>query len=113
MATIAAGNGLVSVVEMPMVVSPQVVYLQQLINSGFVGKVLSTTLIGSGGQWRDETIANLYYMYDKKNGPTLLTIPLPHALAGLIRVLGDFDQLTSRLASNYSTVKLRYRRSKA
>ncbi|SEV95231.1 Predicted dehydrogenase [Chitinophaga sp. YR573] len=106
LAALAADKGVVAVVGTQMVVSPQVVYLQELINNGFVGKVLSTTLIGSGGQWRDETLRDVYYMYDKNNGATLLTIPLAHTLAGLIKVVGGFDQLTSRMTSNYSTVKL-------
>jgi predicted dehydrogenase len=106
LAALAADKGVVAVVGTQMVVSPQVIYLQQLINNGFVGKVLSTTLIGSGGQWRDETVRDVYYMYDKDNGATMLTIPLAHTLAGLIKVLGGFDQLTSRMTSNYSTVKL-------
>lgn len=106
LAALAADKGVVAVVGTQMVVSPQIVYLQELINNGFVGKVLSTTLIGSGGQWRDETVGDVYYMYDKDNGATLLTIPLAHTLAGLIKVVGGFDQLTSRMTSNYSTVKL-------
>lgn len=106
LAALATDKGVVAVVGTQMVVSSQIVYLQQLINDGFVGKVLSTSLIGSGGQWRNETVEDLYYMYDKNKGATLLTIPLAHTLAGLIKVLGGFDQLTSRMTSNYSTVRL-------
>jgi predicted dehydrogenase len=89
-----------------MVVSPEVLYLTQLVQEGYVGKVLSTTLIGSGGTWANETTANYQYLYDKKNGATMLTIPLGHTLAGLTKVLGGIENLTARMINNYSTVTI-------
>jgi len=107
LAALAVSKGVVAVAGTQMAVSSQVIYLQQLVNDGFIGKVLSTTLIGSGGQWRDETVTDLYYMYEKNKGATMLTIPLGHTLAGLLKVLGGFDELHSHMFSNYSTVSLK------
>ena len=106
LAALAAAKGVVAVVGTQMVVSPEVLYLQKLIQEGFIGKVLSTTLIGSGGSWRNETVSDIYYMFDKTKGATMLTIPLAHTLAGLTKVLGEIDDLTARMTSNYRTVKI-------
>jgi predicted dehydrogenase len=106
LAEVAARKDVVAVVGTQMVVAPEILYLQQLIKDGYVGKVLSTTLIGSGGSWRNETVGDLYYLYDKANGATMLTIPLAHTLAGVTRVLGSFSELSSRMTSNFTLVKV-------
>lgn len=106
MAALASKKGVVAVVGTQMVVSPEVAYLRQLINDGYVGTVLSTTLIGSGGSWGGETLANNYYVFDKANGATMLTIPLAHTLAGLTRVLGRIDKLKATMKCNFTEVKL-------
>jgi predicted dehydrogenase len=106
LAELAVSKNLVAVVGLQMTVSPEVIYLQQLIKDGFVGKVLSTTLIGSGGSWRDSSSADQYYMFDKSNGATMLSIPLGHTLSGLIKVLGEFDELKAQMTSNYNTVNI-------
>ncbi len=106
LAAIAARKNVVAAVGTQMVVSPEVIYLQRLIKDGYVGRVLSTTLIGSGGPWSDEAIAANYYLYDKTNGATMLTIPLGHTLAGVTKVLGSFDTLTAKMINNFKTVKL-------
>lgn len=106
LAAIAARKNVVAVVGTQMVVSPEVIYLERLIKDGYVGRVLSTTLVGSGGPWADEAIAANYYLYDKSNGATMLTIPLGHTLAGLTKVLGDFDSLRAKMINNFTSVKL-------
>jgi Predicted dehydrogenases and related proteins len=106
LAAIAARKNVVAAVGTQMVVSPEVIYLEHLIKDGYVGRILSTTLIGSGGPWSDETISTNYYLHDKTNGATMLTIPLAHTLAGLTKVLGGFDTLTAKMTNNFTTVKL-------
>lgn len=107
LAAIAERENVVAAVGTQMVVSPEVIYLDRLIKDGYVGRVLSTTLIGSGGPWSDQAIAADYYLYDKTNGATMLTIPLGHTLAGVTKVLGDFDTLTAKMINNFTTVKLK------
>jgi predicted dehydrogenase len=106
LAAIAERKNVVAAVGTQMVVSPEVIYLEHLIKEGYVGRVLSTTLIGSGGPWSDEALAADYYLYDKSNGATMLTIPLGHTLAGVTKVLGGFDTLTAKMTTNFTTVKL-------
>nr|WP_262921398.1 Gfo/Idh/MocA family oxidoreductase [Maribellus maritimus] len=103
---LAESKGVVAVVGTQMVNAPEVLYLKKLIEDGYVGKVLSTTLIGSGWNWANETVKDLYYLFDNVNGANMLTIPLGHTLAGLTSVLGDFKSLKANMFSNYTTVNL-------
>jgi predicted dehydrogenase len=51
-------------------------------------------------------VADLYYLYDKANGATMLTIPLAHTLAGVTSVLGNFSELCSKMTSTFTKVKV-------
>lgn len=107
LAAIATSKNLLAVVGTQMVVSPDIIYLEKLIQDGYVGSVLSTTLIGSGGpSFTGETVAANYYLSEKKNGATMLTIPLAHTLSGVIKVLGEFEIFSSVLLNNFSTVRI-------
>lgn len=103
---LAEATGLVAAVSTQMRLAPEVDYLRQLIADGYVGEVLSTTLIGSGGQWGAETDAAHAYLYDKSKGATMLSIPLGHTLAGLREVLGDFGDLSARMIRRRDTVQV-------
>ena len=106
LAALAEESGVVAVAGTQMVNAPEVLYLKKLIEDGYVGKVLSTTLIGSGWNWANETVDELYYLFDNANGANMLTIPLGHTLAGLTSVLGGFKSLKAQMLNNYSTVKV-------
>ncbi len=106
LAEIAEKQGVVAVVGTQMVNAPEVLYLNKLIEEGFVGEVKSTTLIGSGWNWANETIDDLYYLFDNANGANMLTIPLGHTLAGLTSVLGDFKSLKADMFNFYKTVNV-------
>ena len=104
LADLAEAKGVVAAVGTQMRVAPEVEYLRQLIADGYVGDVLSTTLVGSGGQWGGETDAAHAYLYDNSNGATLLSIPLGHTLAGMREVLGGFADLSARMINRRNTV---------
>ncbi|MEV4777600.1 Gfo/Idh/MocA family protein [Burkholderia sp. LMU1-1-1.1] len=104
LADLAEGKGVVAAIGTQMRVAPEVEYLRQLIADGYVGEVLSTTLVGSGGPWGGETDAAHAYLYEKSNGATLLTIPLGHTLEGMREVLGSFGELSARMINRRTTV---------
>ncbi len=106
LAALAKKSGVVAVAGTQMVNAPEVLYLKKIINEGYVGKVLSTTLIGSGWNWANETIEDLYYLFDNANGANMLTIPMGHTLAGFTSVLGGFKSLKAQMYNNYTTVKV-------
>lgn len=103
---LAKEKGVVAVVGTQAIPSLEIEYLKKLIAEGYVGKVLSTSLIGSGGNWANETVADLAYLFDEKNGASMQSIPLVHTLAAVGEVLGGFGELNARFASNYSQVKI-------
>ncbi|MFZ0792001.1 MAG: sigma-54 dependent transcriptional regulator [Chromatiaceae bacterium] len=85
MAALAGGTDCVAVVGLQARVAPQLLYLRALLTEGYVGRVLSSTLRGWGGNWGPTAanLARLGYLLDASNGATLLTIPLGHTLAAL------------------------------
>ena len=106
LADLADTKGVVTAIGTQMRVAPEVAYLRQLIGDGYVGEVLSTTLVGSGAQWGGETEAVYSYLYDRKNGATMLSIPLGHTLSGMCEVLGDFSDLSARMINRRRTVDI-------
>lgn len=97
LAALAKARGVVTAIGTQMRVAPEIEHLRQLIADGWIGEVLSTTLVGSGGQWGGQTDAAHAYLDDVRNGATLLSIPLGHTLAGFFDVLGGFGSLSARL----------------
>ncbi|MFC6198342.1 Gfo/Idh/MocA family protein [Ponticaulis profundi] len=107
MADLARSKDLVAVVGLQARVSPPVLYMRKLIAEGFVGRVLSSSLSGWGGNWgaTASNISRLGYLLDKSNGATMLTIPLGHTIAAVCDVLGDFTEISAMLDTRVRNVK--------
>jgi predicted dehydrogenase len=110
MAALAQSNRVLGVVGTQARVAPEIEYLRQLIADGFVGDVLSTTLIARGGALQGggsipdkKTWA---YLLDRLNGATMLTIPIGHTLAALRDVFGEVAEVSSVLAVRRPTVQV-------
>lgn len=102
MAALAKAKGVLGVVGTQARVAPEIEYLKRLIADGFVGDVLSTTLVARGGALQGggsipdkKTWA---YLLDRTNGATLLTIPVGHTLAALRDMFGEVAEVSSVLA---------------
>ena len=83
--------------------SPVIRYLRDLIREGYVGEVLSTTLIGSAmsqGAFINELHA---YTNDRRTGATALTIPFGHTVDALCWCLGEFRELWATLEMRRKT----------
>ncbi|WP_027346171.1 Gfo/Idh/MocA family protein [Hamadaea tsunoensis] len=83
---------------------PAVRYLRDLIADGYVGEVLSTTLVGSGGGWGATYAARSTYLADRSSGASMLTIPFGHTLAAFTQCLGDFASVSATTATRRPTV---------
>jgi predicted dehydrogenase len=94
MAALAAQQGVRTVVGLQARQAPAIEYVQQLLSDGYVGEVLSTTMVGLSvlGDVLGQPNA---YMLDKKNGATVLTIAAGHSLDILNYVLGEFADLSA------------------
>jgi predicted dehydrogenase len=94
MAALAAEKGVRTVVGLQARQAPAIELLQQLLSDGYVGEVLSTTMVGLsvlGGA----LVQPNAYMLDKKNGANLLTVAFGHSLDILNHVLGEFAELSA------------------
>jgi predicted dehydrogenase len=79
--------------------APSVAYVRDLINQGYVGEVLSTTLIGSGMGWGPTVEPFNAYLNDKNNGATMLSIALGHAADALCHCLGEIRELSATMTT--------------
>lgn len=96
---LAKQKGVKATIGTQMRESVEVQYLKQLIKDNYIGEVLSTTLVADAGQWGEQTIQDIAYLYDNKNGANMLTIPFAHTLAGVQEVLGKFTDIKGRLVT--------------
>lgn len=103
---LAKEKDIVAAVGTQMRFAPEVTFLKQLVQDGYVGEVLSTTLVGTGGNWGNVTPAEYYYLFDKANGADMLSIPLAHTLVGLTETLGAVKTLKASQFSNFTEVTL-------
>jgi predicted dehydrogenase len=94
MAALAAEKRLRTVVGLQARQAPAIEFVQQLLRDGYIGEVLSTTMVGLSipGDVVGQPNA---YMLDKTNGANLLTIPFGHSLDILNYVLGEFADLSA------------------
>src|SRR5256714_1751410 len=77
--------------------APAVGYVRDLVRQGYVGEVLSTTLIGSGMGWGPTVEPYNEYLNDRKNGATLLSIAVGHAADALCYCLGEIRELSATM----------------
>ncbi len=101
MEALAKQQGVRAFVGLQIHAAPYARYLRDLIASGYVGEVLSTTLVGSSTMWGStQGEPHFDYLLDRSNGATFLSIFLGHSLETLTWVLGgEFRELSSTLAN--------------
>src|SRR5713226_337077 len=94
MAALAAEKGVRTVVGLQARQAPAIEFVQQLLSDGYVGEVLSTTMVGLSVVGGTLVQPNAY-MLDKTNGANLLTVAFGHSLDILNYVLGEFADLSA------------------
>ncbi|MEY2424264.1 MAG: hypothetical protein QOI95_4331 [Acidimicrobiaceae bacterium] len=94
MAALAAEQRVHSVVGLQGRQAPAIEFVQELLRVGYVGEVLSTTMVGLSIPGDAVVNANAY-MLDNPNGANLLTIAVGHSLDTLNYVLGEFADLSA------------------
>jgi predicted dehydrogenase len=97
LAALAKKQGVLAVAGLQARSAPSVAYVHDLIEQGYVGEVLSTTLIGSGMGWGPTVEPSNAYTNDKKNGATMLSIALGHAADALCHCLGEIRELSATM----------------
>ena len=94
MAALAAEQQARTVVGLQARQAPAIEFVQALLNDGYVGEVLSTTMIGVSVPG-DVVVQPNVYMLDRNNGANLLTVAVGHSLDTLNHVLGEFADLSA------------------
>src|SRR5437016_12752811 len=79
MAALAAERGVHTVVGLQARQAPAIEFVQELLSDGYVGEVLSTTMVGVSVPGDVVVKANAY-MLDKANGANVLTIAVGHSV---------------------------------
>jgi predicted dehydrogenase len=94
MTALAAERGIRTIVGLQARQAPAIEFVQELIRDGYVGEVLSTTIIGVSVAG-DVVIQPNVYMLDGNNGANLLTVAVGHSLDTLNHVLGEFADISA------------------
>ena len=94
MAALAAEQRVRTVVGLQARQAPAIERVQQLLSDGYIGEVLSTSMLGLS-VLGDVLVQPNAYMLDKTTGANALTIAVGHSLDILNHVLGDFTDLSA------------------
>lgn len=86
--------------------TPGMRYIRDLVHGGYLGRVLSTTLVGAGGSWGDVVIPSNAYLQDDVLGGTMETIPFGHSIDGICQILGEFESISAMTAIQRPAVRL-------
>jgi predicted dehydrogenase len=98
LAELARETGARTVVGLQGRYAPEVRYAADLLAGGYAGRVLGTTMVGSGMVWGGAVAtASQAYWFDDAQGATTLTSAVLHALDPLHHVLGEFGSLSANL----------------
>src|SRR5438132_7211451 len=93
MATLAAERGVRTVVGLQARQAPAIEFVKELLGDGYVGEVLSTTMVGLSVPG-DVVVRPNAYMLDETTGANVLTIAVGHSMDTLNYVLGEFADLS-------------------
>jgi predicted dehydrogenase len=94
MAALAVRRNVRTVVGLQARQAPAIEFVRELLLDGYVGAVLSTTMVGLSIRG-DVLVQPNAYMLDKANGAHLLTVAFGHSLDTLNFVLGEFAELSA------------------
>ena len=86
--------------------SPEIAFVHDLIRDGYVGEVLSSSVIGSGRSWGGKVFASSIYTQDQRNGASMLTIPFGHAIDAICQCLGELTHLSAETAIRRATARV-------
>src|SRR3954463_13915388 len=89
----AQRRGIRHVVGLQGQMSPAINYAKDIVADGYVGRVLTATMIGVAPNWG--AAIDRAYQADRANGANLMTITGGHQIDALCHCLGEFRELTA------------------
>lgn len=106
MADLARRAGVRNVIGLQGRAAPAINQIRDMVAEGYVGEVLSTSVVASGETFgRSIAQANAYQL-DKRNGTTLLSIQFGHFADAVCYCLGEFRELSATLATRRRQVEI-------
>ena len=102
LAAFASDRGVRTAVGLQGRSAPVVRYLRDLVADGYVGDVLSTTLVASAGAWGESFLAREPFLLDRDSGNTMLSVTVGHLTDSLSMCLGEFAELNAVMANRRS-----------
>jgi len=106
MAQLAHSRQLHGAIGLQARAAPTIRYMADLIAQGFVGDVLSTSLIGTGMNWGAYVDQPNAYTADKRAGVTMLTIPVGHTMDAVCHLLGEVETIDALMANRRTSTIL-------
>lgn len=87
--------------------APAFNFVRGLLRDGYIGRVISSTLIGSGILWGDALPEDYAYTLDPANGASMINVPFGHSIDAVLYALDSrFADFTARTASVRETVSI-------
>jgi predicted dehydrogenase len=102
MARLAADSSLRTAVGLQARSDPTFMYARELVQQGHIGEVQSASL-RNVGQTISQRGAGRIWQGDRRNGANTLTIAAGHAIDALCFVVGEFEEVSARLATRTPT----------
>ena len=106
LAALANQRGVLAVVGLQARAAPAIAYVRDLVQQGYVGEVLSTSLIGSGMGWGATVERANLHVTDKRFGATMLAIPFGHTADALCHCLGEARQVSATMTTRRRSAKV-------
>jgi predicted dehydrogenase len=106
MAAMVRDAGVVGVTGMQALGSIELGHVRKLVADGFVGRLLSVTLVAHAQPGGPTAYPMSTYLLDRDNGANLLTIPLGHSLAALQTIVGDIAELSAVVTTSRTEVTM-------
>ena len=98
MRDLAAARSLRTAVGLQARSDPTLMYARELVQQGFLGDVLGASFTATS-QAVTERGTGRIWQGDRRNGANTLTIAGGHAIDALCFILGEFDEVSARLAT--------------
>ena len=106
LAALAKKQGVPNAIGLQSRAVPAINYLKDLIAEGYIGEVLSTSMIGSGIIYGALTEQAMAYTVDAKNGAGMIYATFGHAADTLTYVLGEFKEINATAVNRRTSTKI-------
>ncbi|APG89236.1 myo-inositol 2-dehydrogenase 1 (plasmid) [Sinorhizobium americanum CCGM7] len=104
---LAAARDVSAMIGLQTRANPTVLHMRKLIKEGYLGEVLSASVIGSGITWGEELEEAFRYTLDSSKGASMLHVPFAHTIDALLFALDeDFLNVSGTLVSRRPTIRM-------